>query len=367
MAKLTLLFAGLAHAANRFNCTDFSVPALPTNVAKLHPGHVSIVMAMGDSITAAFAARAEIFEDRDLSWSIGTGSETQLTLPFMLQKYGDHAKPSVKVEGSSPIRVVPNPIDMPHNDYVMATDKMNVAQSEGSVGRNSLVEQWALLQKNFPKYENFANRWKILTIWMTANDVCGECNGPSNKIQQWGNVTDKLLQNISSTLKNVYVNLVSTLDLSNVARLQRSTVWCKTEHEILHECGCIDKGNATQLKWLDINVHSFNSKLHEIAGNWYTKLKNEGRTDMAVQLQAYQEGIGPTLDISFLNGLDCFHPSAEAHQDLAIGLWDSMLCINNRAGRCGLHFSKDLPILCPNINTVFYTGPDVIPGPPPVF
>jgi len=201
---------------------------------------------------------------------------------------------------------------------------------------------------------------------MTANDVCGECNGPSNKIEHWGNVTDQLLQNVSNTLKNVYVNLVSTLDLSNVARLQRSELWCKTEHEFLKECGCIDKGNATQLKWLDVNVHSFNSKLHEIAGNWYNKLKAQGRKDMAVQLQAYQEGIGPTLDISFLNQLDCFHPSAEAHQDLAIGLWDSMLCVNGRANRCGLHFSKNLPVLCPNISTVFYTGPDIIPGPPPV-
>jgi len=359
---LVLLFAGLA-AAGRFTCTDFSVPPMPTNVNKLHPGHVSIVMAMGDSITAAFAARAELFEDRDISWSIGTGTDKQITLPWLLQKYADHNK--LKVEGASPVRVVPNPIDMPHNDYDMTLDKMNVAQSEGSVGRNSLVEQWDLLKKNFPKYDNFQTRWKVLTIWMTANDVCGECNGPTTKLDWWGNITDKLLQNVSSTLKNVYVNLVSTLDLSNVARLQRGSAWCKTEHEILHECGCIDKGNATQLQWLDKNVHAFNDKLHQIAASWYQKLQAQGRTDMAVQLQAYQEGIGPTLDLSFLNLLDCFHPSAEAHEDLAIGLWDSMLCINNRVGRCGMHFSKQLPVTCPNVNSVFYVGPDVIPGPPP--
>jgi len=201
---------------------------------------------------------------------------------------------------------------------------------------------------------------------MTANDVCGECNGPTTKLDWWGNTTDKLLQNVSARLKNVYVNLVSTLDLSNVHRLQQSSLWCKTEHQVVHECGCIDKNpNPTQLKWLDTNVHSFNTRLHQIATNWYYKLKNEGRVDMAVVMQGYQEGIGPTLDMSFLNKLDCFHPSAEAHQDLAIGLWDSMLCVNGRQTRCGMHFKKDLPILCPNISSVFYTGPDVTPGPPP--
>jgi hypothetical protein len=77
------------------------------------------------------------------------------------------------------------------------------------------------------------------------------------------------------------------------------------------------------------------------------------------------EGIGPTLDLSFLNGLDCFHPSTVGHELLAIGLWDSMLCIDDRENRCGIHFDSDMPITCPTVDSVFYTGPDVIPGPPP--
>lgn len=180
---------------------------------------------------------------------------------------------------------------------------MNCAQSEGAVGRNSLVEQWVLLQKNWPKYKDFGSRWKVLTLWMTANDVCGECDGPAPNLDAWGNITDQFLTNVSSSLKNVYVNLVSTLDLSNVARLQRSHPKCNIEHKVIDECGCIDRGNATQLQWLDINVHAFNARLHALAAEWHTKLQTQGRTDMAVVVQPYQEGIGRTLDISFLNGL----------------------------------------------------------------
>jgi len=64
---------------------------------------------------------------------------------------------------------------------------------------------------------------------------------------------------------------------------------------------------------------------------------------MAVVEQSYQEGIGATLDISFLNKLDCFHPSELGHEDLAIGLWNSMLC-HSRADRCSEVFSRCVPL-----------------------
>ena len=50
---------------------------------------------------------------------------------------------------------------------------------------------------------------------------------------------------------------------------------------------------------------------------------------------------------------------------LATGLWNSMLCVDGRENRCGEKFSKQLMATCPTADSVFYTGPDVIPGPPP--
>jgi len=362
-----LLFALIAPAlGGRFNCTDFRVPPPPKNISYLHPGHVSIVIAMGDSITAAFSARSSILEDRDISWSIGVGTADQLTMPWIMSQYGSQAQPRVILEGMSTEAVIPKDIaHLPHDDYHPLTDHLNVAESEGSVKRGSLEEQWGFLLQQFSKYDNFKARWKVFTLWMTANDVCGECDGPID-LTDWTKRTNQLLINISNTLTNVYVNLISTLDLSNVARIQRAHPVCKVEHEVLHECGCIDRGNATQLQWLDTNVHTMNAKLHELASNWYALLQKQGRSDMAVVTQSYQEGIGSQLDLSFLSRLDCFHPSAEGHEELAIGLWDSMLCIKDRKNRCGVHFSKDLPVFCPTVDSVFYTGPDVIPGPPPM-
>mmetsp|Transcript_28617 Transcript_28617/g.69768 ORF Transcript_28617/g.69768 Transcript_28617/m.69768 type:complete len:87 (+) Transcript_28617:78-338(+) len=77
------------------------------------------------------------------------------------------------------------------------------------------------------------------------------------------------------------------------------------------------------------------------------------------------EGLGKQIDIDFLSDLDCFHPSHAAHQTLAIGLWNSMLCTDGREKRCGIYFSKDMKPTCPTGNSTFYTGKDVTPVVPP--
>ena len=103
-----------------FTCPKIDIPPMPQNISRLHPGHVSIVMAMGDSITAAFAARSNIYEARDISWSIGEGSEDQVTLPYMLSFY------SPKVEGQSTKAVIPNNFrHLPDGDYHPDTDNLN--------------------------------------------------------------------------------------------------------------------------------------------------------------------------------------------------------------------------------------------------
>ena len=190
---------------------------------------------------------------------------------------------------------------------------------------------------------------------MTANDVCGSCDGPKD-LTQWTDAYDQMLTNVTSNYRNIYINLMSTLDLSDVARLQRSVRFCNLEHRLLlKECGCIDRGNSSQLKTLDENVHAMNAQLSSIASKWMDKLGTAKRDDVAVVYQPYLEGIGPNLDISFLNRLDCFHPAAKAHEQLAMGLWASMLC-KDRATACGRKFPETSPY-CATRNATFYVPP----------
>ena len=57
-----------------------------------------------------------------------------------------------------------------------------------------------------------------------------------------------MLHPLPTTAGKMYISLMSTLDLSHIARLQRVHIGCRLEHKyLLKECGCIDRGNATQL------------------------------------------------------------------------------------------------------------------------
>ena len=70
---------------------------------------------------------------------------------------------------------------------------------------------------------------------------------------------------------------------------------------ILKECGCIDRGNTTQLAQLDANINTHDSALvHDLGQKWYEKLQAAGRTDMAVQMQSFLEGVGPEPNKPFL-------------------------------------------------------------------
>ena len=95
----------------------------------------------------------------------------------------------------------------------------------------------------------------------------------------------------------MYINLVSTLRLSDVARVQRSNLLCSLEHHlILKECGCIDRGNATQLAQLDSNVATLNARLHNFTAEWQDKLAAMGRDkDVAVVEQGFLENVGPQV------------------------------------------------------------------------
>ena len=124
-----------------FDCPKIKIPHFPQNISRLHPGHVSIVMAIGDSITAGFAARSNVWEARDISWSIGEGSKDQVTLPYMLSQY------SPKVEGQSTKAVIPNNVrHLPDGDYHPDTDNLNVAESQASVIN---FENWPNVRNSF--------------------------------------------------------------------------------------------------------------------------------------------------------------------------------------------------------------------------
>merc|ERR1711904_710798 len=109
-----------------------------------------------------------------------------------------------------------------------------MGESSGAAHRGSVDEQWGYLLENKGKYEDFDSRWKVLTYWMFANDVCGMCHGEAEQLgtyKTWEQKTGEFLDNVSATFNNTYMNLISMLDLSHIHRIQQSKAGCKVEHE----------------------------------------------------------------------------------------------------------------------------------------
>ena len=138
--KIIYSFTASIIAQPIYNCDSYAAPPKPTNdISKLNPAHVDLVMAMGDSISAGFAAKAGIQEDRDIAWSSGEGNKDFKTFPWYVSQY------SRNVEGMSTKRVIPMDfMHLPHGDY-HKTDNLNFAESSGAVDLGSLDEQWGLL------------------------------------------------------------------------------------------------------------------------------------------------------------------------------------------------------------------------------
>merc|ERR1711957_135011 len=157
-------------------------------------------------------------------------------------------------------------------------------------------------------------------------------------------------------MKNTYVNLISMFDLSHINRIQQAHWYCRWIHSVIDECGCIDKGSEDELEMVDKNIAVMNRRSKRFAEDFTNELRLQNRTDMAVVYHDFAEGIGPQLDIDFLSKLDCFHPSASAQQDLAIALWNSMLCTDDRAGHCGQAFQQGMKPVCATETSFLLTG-----------
>lgn len=135
----------------------------PVSVHKLRPGDISVIAALGDSLTAASGATSTRFQDlfmenRGLSWSIGGQWNWQnvTTLPNILKEYN------------------PALVGYSRNDaYPFHEDtQFNMAEI-GAVSADMPYMAKALVQRiKRDQRINFKRDWKMVTLCMGGNDIC---------------------------------------------------------------------------------------------------------------------------------------------------------------------------------------------------
>ncbi|XP_070504214.1 phospholipase B1, membrane-associated-like [Chironomus tepperi] len=297
----------------------------PKSVHKLRPGDISVIGALGDSLTCSTGAMAEriaelSMENRGLSWSIGGqwNWRNATTLPNILKEFN----PSLvgySLDDSFPFH---------------KASQFNLAEI-GAVSTDMPFMARALVKRiKNDKRVNFKYDWKIVTITIGGNDICSFLclmENPERLPEMHRIALTKTLRYLKSNLPRVFVNIVSVPHVETVINIRGKPQSCSFIHH--GECACWvgSLSNITKEsreRWKKIQ-RQFISVEEEVA-----KLDEFRRLDeFAVMYQPFTKNISIIVDgkrdLSLLS-FDCFHLSQKGHAWAGTTLWNNMLEPDNK-------------------------------------
>ena len=308
------------------------------NVDEMGPKDVGVVGAIGDSMTAALFAKVKSILDvklskykmeyRGVSWNMG-GDPRVTTLPNLIRHYNENLKGfSVGAEQEG----------TPNAGYNFAVS--------GAVA-SGLLEQAKLLVARI-KADNLDDEWKVITVFIGGNDLCAICNdevkfSPDNFYNHIKVAIEKLAE-----LKNVFINLVQTVEITKVSKLSENfgCTIMQALINLLGKCDCLKK------EIVQVKHKEYKEKINEL--ETFFQIEKGDRNDFVVVVQPFF-GITnlPEVDPKSYFAIDCFHLSQKGHLDAAVALWNNML---QPVGSKTMEFQVNQPVLCPQVgHPYFYT------------
>lgn len=290
-------------------------------------------MALGDSITAAFGAAAgEILslpivprEYRFLSYAGGGGS-MRYTLPNFVNVYNR------KSNGGAVGYTLPTD-DLTYGGQGKHIEpvfpdiyRLNAALS-GAVVQTLQQEIDMLVHQITHLYNgtiNMEEDWKLATILIGANNMCGAChNSSDNSPETFQQVLNDALQYLYEKIPRVRVNILPMFNISQVWNWHNTDEYCQFMWDTISasECACITnrKNTPQDREMVDIAALQYRQVTEQVVQQWQAK----NLTTFGVALQPFTYNFKIVND-ELTSSFDCFHPSNVSHAYLAAGLWNSM-------------------------------------------
>ncbi|XP_044233265.1 phospholipase B1, membrane-associated-like [Thunnus albacares] len=339
-----------------FSCVDLAPSdTVPTSVHKLRPADIKVVAALGDSSTAGTGAKAkDLFElkreYKGVSWSIGGDKtlEAVTTLPNILKKFNPSLKGFSKGLGSI------------QKGFNMAVSGAKTSEIPAQV--QNLIKA---MREN--KGMNFEKDWKLVTIFIGANDLCYYCLDQNNLSPK--NYSHNLMLGLDMLYNEVprlLVNVVQILQIDPLKTVKKNTLGCSLLQRGSCPCVINPAENSPEFEEIKRINHEYQAEIqYLISGDRY-----DGKEDFAVVLQPFlhnsfipQIGMGEA-DTSFFS-VDCFHISERAHAEMAIALWNNMLEPVGRKQAYNNFTYDRSKIHCPSEASPFiFTKINSLPSPP---
>ncbi|KAL6736712.1 hypothetical protein Aduo_007032 [Ancylostoma duodenale] len=302
----------------RFDCAIPATSSAPEDVHHLAPWHVSVIGAIGDSLTAGRAAGAEYLTDLVLDYrglSFAMGAEKNLTRQASLFNIFSHFSPRLKGRSSGTA-----------SSSNISVAGFNLAVS-GAISEDLLEQAFALVKriKSHPEID-FDNDWKFVNVFIGSNDQCRICENTTRfSVEQFtANVRESLVY-LRENLPRAYVNLIPPFHVEVLLETQADNPFCVELQRIF--CPCLFK--LTKEEYAVIK-RSFDSSLSEFLGaeyqtqNFAVGISSGFNVDKLASL-------GNVLNLAFV-ALDCFHFSQIAHDVVAKIIWrDLFLPIHTRS------------------------------------
>jgi len=337
-------------------------PQLPphnaTSIYDLSPVDIKVVMNVGDSITAGIGIRGIdglANEYRGQVFSIGCDPNATSVPNFLKQ-----------VSGRTPVGCSVGSHDLePCFGYENCPGRFDwqVDQYNGALSGASAVNvigpelDYLIGSILNDRRVDVKNDWKLFTILIGANDLCGACSRGWENVSdaaQWQVEVKASIERVRVSLPRTFVNLVPLFNLSNVYWLSWPSVWCMTVHRNFpFECGCMfdssSNGNTSR-HLMDLMGLRYNAALYELEAEY----RAQNYSDFAVVVQPFLQDVNVAqYPLDYISDLDCFHPGLLAHQLWAVGLWNNML---TPLGQKATAIPPGTPPICPDQNSRFWAA-----------
>jgi len=296
-----------------WGCPKLPAPPSADNVLKLQPGNIKAIMALGDSISAGFAMIGYIPESL-LEWRQYVFSNGGAKGAFTLANIMKNFNPNIK--GAADTWTWPLTKGLALNGGVSHDSVQNVpAQID------YLVNQ---LKTTYSKEVNFQDDWKLLTLFIGANNLCGACAGRQESLPEYfESHLDQVLAKIKDSLPRTFVNLVTIFNISGVYYAGMDYYYCEFvwNYVAKSECHCMETGKKADLDMMDLRANQFNAISYKLA----TKYAGLNSPNFTVSVQPGLSGIDvQKFGEAYLSNLDCFHPSLCANQAFTYQIWNNM-------------------------------------------
>jgi len=327
-----------------YSCPSLPPPPPATDVTKLHPGNINVVMALGDSISAGFAMKGVPVEYRGLVFSIGGDeyisdfSDTKaVTIPNILMKYNP------KVQGSATGESEP----FTRGIY------LDGAVVEAKIGDIPPQIQYLISTLKSAEYAgtvDFNNDWKLLTLLIGANNLCICCHNDSRGTPQYYETQLRsILTTIQQSIPRTFVNVVTLFNISGVWYAGEQFEYCRALWTGITtgECPCLLKYGDAERQTMDDYAVAYGQVAAQVAAEFASKHDPNFTVVVQPGLSGYNISY---MGADFLSELDCFHPNEPANEAFTLSIWNNMMTpVGQKKTTLDIN---DLKFLCPTESSV---------------